>query len=99
VFSMVAIGSRLTGMEPKVVHNEKNRRYEMWVDAMLVGVLDYTLDSGERYFVHTEISPEHRGKGFAGSLIREALIDALQNSKELVVPKCSYVREYMNHNQ
>ena len=95
MFSIVAIGSRLTGMEPKVIHNEQAHRYEIWVDDVRVGLADYSLMPGERHFVHTEVSPEHQGKNYAAILMREAFLDMRQNSKDRVVPICSYVVAYM----
>jgi len=91
----MAIGSRLTGMEPKVIHNEQARRYEIWMDEKQVGHADYSLSPGERHFVHTETDPAEQGKGFAAILMREALIDVRENSKDKVVPVCSYVVMYM----
>ena len=82
-------------MEPKVVHNEKSHRYEIWVDDVRVGLSDYSLMPGERHFVHTEVSPEYQGKNYAAILMREAFLDMRQNSKDKVVPVCSYVDAYM----
>jgi predicted GNAT family acetyltransferase len=82
-------------MEPIVVHNEKSHRYEIWVDNVRVGLADYSLMPGERHFVHTETDPAERGKGYAAVLIGEALSDVRENSKDKVVPVCSYVVMYM----
>ena len=95
MFSLVAIGSRLTGMEPKVIHNEQAHRYEIWVDDVRVGLADYTLVPGERHFVHTEVHPEHQGKSYAAILMRDAFLAMRQGSKDKVVPVCSYVVSYM----
>jgi predicted GNAT family acetyltransferase len=92
---MVAIRSRLTGMEPKVIHNEKAHRYEIWVDDVRVGFADYSLMPGERHFVHTEVNPEHQGKGYAAILMREAFLDMRKTSKDKIVPVCSYVVSYV----
>jgi predicted GNAT family acetyltransferase len=82
-------------MEPKVIHNEQAHRYEIWVDDVRVGLADYSLVPGEKHFVHTEVSPEHQGKGYAATLMRVAFLDMRQNSKDKVVPVCSYVVSYM----
>jgi predicted GNAT family acetyltransferase len=82
-------------MEPKVLHNQAAHRYEIWVDENKVGHADYSLMPGERHFVHTEVDPEHQGKSYAGILMREALEDVRMNSKDKVVPVCSYVVMYM----
>jgi predicted GNAT family acetyltransferase len=82
-------------MEPKVIHNQESHRYEIWVDEKKVGHADYSLMPGERHFVHTEVDPEQQGKGYAAILMREALADVRANSKDKVVPVCSYVVMYM----
>jgi uncharacterized protein len=82
-------------MEPKVIHNLAAHRYEIWVEDKKVGHADYSLMPGERHFVHTEVDPEQQGKSYAGILMREALADIRLNSKDKVVPVCSYVVMYM----
>lgn len=83
-------------MEPKVIHNQEAHRYELWVDDVRVGLADYSQMPGERCFVHTEVGPEHQGKSYAAILMREAFLDMRKNSKDKVVPVCSYVVAYMN---
>jgi len=82
-------------MEPKVTHNDQAHCYEIWLDDVRIGLADYRRILGERHFVHTEINTEHQGKGYAAFLIRGALMDTRQNSKDKVVPICSYVASYM----
>jgi predicted GNAT family acetyltransferase len=50
---------------------------------------------GERHFVHTETNSTEQGKGYAAILMRESLGDVRENSKDKVVPVCSYVVMYM----
>jgi predicted GNAT family acetyltransferase len=82
-------------MEPKVVHNQQSNRYELWLGDDRIGLADYSRMPGERHFVNTEVNPEHQGKNYAAILIREAFLDMRQNSKDKVVPVCSYVVTYM----
>ena len=82
-------------METRVVHNEKNHRYEIWVGEIRVGLADYSVMPGERYFVHTEVDPAHQGKSYAATLMKEAFLEMRKNSKDKVVPVCSYVVTYM----
>jgi predicted GNAT family acetyltransferase len=82
-------------MEPKVIHNEQANRYEIWLGEDRVGLADYSRMPGERHFVHTEVNPEHQGKNYAAILLRETFLDMRQNSKDKVVPVCSYVVTYM----
>jgi predicted GNAT family acetyltransferase len=83
-------------MEPKVIHNEQAHRCEIWVDDVRVGLADDSLMPGERHFVHTEVNPENHGKSYAAILMQEAFLDIRENSKDKVVPVCSYVVSYMD---
>ncbi|MFM7014271.1 MAG: GNAT family N-acetyltransferase [Actinomycetota bacterium] len=82
-------------MDPKVIHNPEAHRYEIYLGDERIGLADYSLQPGERHFVHTEVKPEHQGKNYAAILMREAFKDLRANSKDKVVPVCSYVVMYM----
>lgn len=82
-------------MDAKVVHNSDAHRYEIWAGDEKVGHADYSLRPGERHFVHTEVDPAHQNHGYAAQLIKFALEDTRDNSKDKVVPVCSYVVMYM----
>jgi len=82
-------------MEPNVVHNTDQRRYEIWLGDEKVGHADYNVRPGEIHFVHTEVDPAHQGKNLAAILMREALADVRAQGKAKVVPVCSYTVRYM----
>jgi predicted GNAT family acetyltransferase len=82
-------------MDPKVIHNQEAHRYELWLEDKRIGLADYSLMPGERHFVHTEVDASQQNKGYAADLMREALADVRANSKDKVVPVCSYVLMYM----
>jgi uncharacterized protein len=86
---------KINTMEPKVIHNQEAHRYELWLEDKRIGLADYSLMPGERHFVHTEVDPSQQNKGYAADLMREALADVRANSKDKVVPVCSYVVMYM----
>jgi len=82
-------------MEPKVVHDEANKRYEIFLENDRVGLMDYSLAPGEIHLVHTEVDPAHQGKNLAAILLRESLADIRTKAKEKVVPVCSYTVRYL----
>ena len=86
---------KINTMEPKVIHNQEAHRYELWLEDKRIGLADYSLMPGERHFVHTEVDPSQQNKGYAADLMRESLADVRANSKDKVVPVCSYVVMYM----
>ena len=86
---------KINTMDPKVIHNQEAHRYELWLEDKRIGLADYSLMPGERHFVHTEVDSDQQNKGYAADLMREALADVRSNSKDKVVPVCSYVVMYM----
>ena len=82
-------------METKVVQDEANKRYEIFLEEDRVGLMDYSLMPGEIHLVHTEVDPAHQGKNLAAILLRESLADIREKGTEKVVPVCSYTVRYM----
>lgn len=82
-------------MKTNVVHDEANKRFEIFLDEDRVGLMDYSLMPGEIHLVHTEVDPAHQGKNLAAILLRESLADIREKGKEKVVPVCSYTVRYM----
>jgi predicted GNAT family acetyltransferase len=97
VYSVFYLGhkGKINTMDPKVIHNQEAHRYELWLEDKRIGLADYSLMPGERHFVHSEVDPDQQNKGYAAYLMREALADVRANSKDKVVPVCSYVVMYM----
>ena len=85
----------MNSLVPTVAHNPEAHRYELWLEDKRIGLADYSLVPGERHFVHTEVDPVFQNRGYAADLMREALADVRSNSKDKVVPVCSYVVMYM----
>ena len=82
-------------MNPNVVHDSENHRYEIYLGDERVGLMDYSLRLDEIHLVHTEVNPEHQGKNLAAKLLRESLADIRAQGKHKVVPVCSYTVRYM----
>jgi predicted GNAT family acetyltransferase len=73
------------------------RRFEIQVDGVLAGFADYHRHRGLIELTHTEIEPGHEGQGLAGQLIRAALDTAREEGLD-VLPRCEYVRGYIERN-
>lgn len=76
-----------------IEHNAAAGRFETHVDGWLCRC-DYRLVDGVMHIVHTEVAPALEGRGIAAALVRAALAWAADQSIK-VVPRCSYVRAYM----
>ena len=69
-------------------------RYEATVDGSLAGVLEYQARRGRIALIHTEVRPDHEGRGVASALVRFALDDARRRGLK-VIATCPYVRAYL----
>ena len=72
----------------------KRERFEIFEDGQQVGMATYRLAPGSIDFIHTEVDPDHGGRGLAGILVRAALDDARARHLS-VLPNCSYVAKYI----
>jgi uncharacterized protein len=81
-------------MDPRVVDNPKERRYELWVGETRAGVVEYLAEPATILLVHTEIDPSFEGQGLGGRLVAAVLSDLRARGLELV-PLCPFVRAYL----
>lgn len=73
--------------------NPERRRFEIDLgDA--VAIAEYTLPKGMIMFSHTEVPPQHEGKGIGTVLIRAALAAARERGLK-VVPICPIFASYI----
>ena len=82
-------------MDPHVLHNMEQSRYDLFLGEELIGLADYVNVDGELQFTHTEVDPAHQGKNYAAILMREAFADIDANNLGKVWPVCPYVVTYM----
>jgi uncharacterized protein len=71
-------------------------RYALYVDGDLVSVADYRINGDSIAFPHTYTVPTHRGHGYAGELVAQAIDDVEQNSSRRVVPMCWFVGQWFD---
>jgi predicted GNAT family acetyltransferase len=79
---------------PNIVHNTAARRFETRVDGWLCRA-EYQVHDNVVHLVHTEVAHAVEGRGIAAALVRTALAWA-DEQKMTVVPRCSFVRLYMD---
>jgi predicted GNAT family acetyltransferase len=79
---------------PQVVHNAAQRRFEIDLGGGEIARADYRMDGNVMRMVHTEVPPQHEGKGLAGAAVRAA-VDYARAHGHNMTPACSYVRSYM----
>lgn len=77
---------------------ERNRHVALTAaDEREVGfVVDHVSD-GRHMLVHTEVADGVEGQGVASSLVGQVL-DAIRRESEVIVPRCPFVRGYIERN-
>ena len=70
-------------------------RYVITEDGSEVGFVTYRIAGGVLDLVHTEVDPDHGGRGLAARLIASTLDDARGRGLG-VLPHCPYVRKYID---
>ena len=75
--------------------NESENRYEAWIDGELAGSAYYELDDKRIVFTHTEVDDKFEGKGVGSQLARFALDDVRAQGGRRVVPRCPFIRSWI----
>ena len=77
-----------------IVDNPDEHRFEADLGDASLALAEYKLVPGKIIFTHTEVPPEHEGKGIGSALIRFALA-AARDRGLTVVPLCTFFAAYM----
>jgi len=81
-------------MTTTVTDDRDRKRYVIAEDGDQVGFVTYRLQDGLIDLIHTEVDPDHAGRGLAGVLIRTVLDDARARGLA-VLPHCPYVAGFI----
>lgn len=83
--------------DPVVQDNPEKHRFEIDLGDGSLAIAQYRLAPGIITFTHTEVPPQHGGKGIATRLVRYALASARQRALK-VIPICPFFAAYIrNH--
>jgi predicted GNAT family acetyltransferase len=74
--------------------NPERHRFEADLGDGSLAVAEYVLLNRRIIFTHTEVPPEHEGKGIGSALTRHALDEARKRNLQ-VIPKCPFFAAYM----
>lgn len=74
--------------------NPDRKRFEIDLGDGALAIAEYTLPAGKIMFTHTEVPPEHEGKGIGTALIRAGLAAARERGLK-VIPICPFFARYM----
>ena len=81
----------------QVVDNREASRFELTVDGVDVGFIDYRLSDSRIVLAYIEIDPAYGGQGFVGRLTQAALDDCRARGLT-VVPACPFIADYVRRN-
>ena len=73
--------------------NAERKRFEIDLGDSCA-IAEYTLPAGKIMFTHTEVPPEHEGKGIGSALIRAGLASARERGLK-VIPICPFFAAYL----
>ena len=79
-----------------VVDNQHDHRFEADVGGHLAGFAEYVAQPGRIVFTHTEVDPAYEGQGVGSALARRALDDARAHGSLRVVPRCPFIRGWID---
>ena len=74
--------------------NVERKRFEIELGGGAFAIAEYTLPEGIIMFTHTEVPPEHEGKGIGTALILAGLAAARTRGLK-VIPICPFFAAYM----
>jgi uncharacterized protein len=85
-------------MEPTVRDAPEQNRYEIHDGEQLLGHADYQRQGDTVVFTHTEVDQDSGIKGLGSTLVRAAL-DDVRAKGGTVVPRCSFVRGWIEKHE
>ena len=80
----------------ETTHNPDQHRYEAHFDGELAGFAEYQLTDALVIFTHTEVEDAYEGQGIGGALARAALDDVRERGGLRVVPRCPFIKSWMD---
>lgn len=82
-------------MEITVIDVPDKERFEARdADGNVLGFVTYQLTGNIIVYTHTEVMPEHEGKGIGSQLAKAVMDDAKSRSRN-VVPICPYIAKWL----
>lgn len=84
---------------PIVVEDSPSHRYRLMAGAEELGFVDYDPVGTRTILVkHTEVKPEHEGKGYGSRLVQGMLDDLRARGKD-VIPICPYTLAWLKRHR
>ena len=85
-------------MDPRVVDNPEESRYDLWLGTTRAGFIKYRSKPGTIVLIHTEVDAAFEGQGLGARLVAGTLDDLRARGLRLV-PVCPVVRAYLRRHR
>ena len=85
-------------VELEVVDAPERHRFEARLGSRVAGFTDYEVRDGSILILHTEVYPEHEGKGYGSRLAAAVLADAGSRGLRVVVI-CPFISAYVRRHK
>ena len=83
----------------QLVNDSDARRYRLMSDGEEVGYSEYDPIAPASILIkHTEVLPEHEGKGFGSQLVKQ-MLDDIRTQGKTVIPICPYTLNYIRRHR
>jgi predicted GNAT family acetyltransferase len=83
---------------PTITDASSRRRFEIEVDGVVAGFVDYRRRPGVISLTHTEIDPSHEGEGL-GTLLVKAALDRARAEGLAVLPYCPFIQRFIGRHR
>lgn len=83
-------------VDVQVRDNPSANRYEARIDGELAGYAAYEVYDDLIVFTHTLVEDGYEGNGVGSALARAALDDVRDEDSRRVVPKCSFIKSWID---
>lgn len=84
--------------KPSFRDDKSAQRYEAVVQGQVVAHADYRLQDGTLRFTHTEVLPQHQGRGLASQLVKFALDDVRARGLQGIA-LCAFVAAFVRRHR
>lgn len=83
----------------QVIHDPARLQYRASIDGATAGFAEYILTDELIVFTHTEVGPEHEGKGVGSAIARFALDDVRVDGRRKVMPLCPFIKGWIGRHR
>lgn len=78
-------------------HNLQQQRYELIEGGHIIGIARYQIEGDAVKLTHTNVEPQHAGKGH-GSALASMVLEDIRSQNRKVIASCHFIVAYIRKN-